>query len=962
MEAKKSLLELLEDEEDEEDDGNYVGSDVTIEEEEIGEEKSDVENETNEITTPGEVEQIDYEFDLTIDPSVKEEGIFQSEEFATNQHTFRLGFFTFDEESTDLYMFIYPKEFENSFECSFEVTVEDENIQPNIFYGVFKKDFPIVKSSSALMHEIPTEPFKIHLSFGYIPGPNESRKYFNCVGLKNDGMTCYLNSLTQALFHIRGFRKIVFEINTEKSEIPKALASLFYNMQTSSKACSTRRLTRSFGWDTEDLFAQQDVQELMRILLDRLDSVSDNSASKMFKGVFKSYIRVPTLNYESSHNEDFYDLSLVVRDVPTIEESIKQFFQPDQMTGADQYQMPDNTKVDALKGFELIEPPTILCLHLRRFEYIDGDMQKISSRFEFGKDLELGGINYKLCTIIAHAGTFFGGHYCAFVHKDDRWLCFDDDVVTEITEEEAIEEKFGGEKRSFTAYVLFYCKETEMENLIDCPDPVITKTVLDDIQQHKQYRDVSYVREKNFDDPETQILKAQIPREGPLQAVKEVFAKLTEIDVNDIVLRSVDSLNKVKDIVTEEDFQVTSKFFVTDNPNIPIFPEFWVPGYDIKTMDIVYAEKDSLVEDLAKKICELAGIGPSTSLKCFLLDNYGSASEFEILIEDSCNLLFQVADLTDKVSNDIVAKTLEMQAYNPPEDSPIAIMGENLEIKDAAMFYELTNALEEVTIRHIVNHEEKAKMQLPLLLPIDKLLALLAFKFNVEADRILLFKPGDVRMLNKTNHPTVKAILEAIDSLDQQDANTICYDVAPESTKLVDRCDVTVVDKCGLEQKRFAIYLQKTAQSNEDLLKEIEKLVENPFRFYYSVNGFPREPVVTERAEFNHRAVIQEGFEEPKEGEVALKIIHRDQLLGDVGKMPFFKVVPEDKPVQELLKEMSEEYKLTTQLIKGTTMRPEIAEPNDLVAKDCTSMNVALVTKISLSALYGDNTELRMNK
>ena len=81
----------------------------------------------------------------------------------------------------------------------------------------------------------------------------------------------------------------------------------------------------------------------MRLLLDRLDNVSNNEASKMFKGVFKSYIRVPTMNppFEKSNLEDFFDLSLFVRDINTLQESIDQFFQPDQMTGPDQYEMDD---------------------------------------------------------------------------------------------------------------------------------------------------------------------------------------------------------------------------------------------------------------------------------------------------------------------------------------------------------------------------------------------------------------------------------------------------------------------------------------------------------------------------------------------------------------------------------------------------------------------------------------------
>jgi ubiquitin carboxyl-terminal hydrolase 7 len=36
----------------------------------------------------------------------------------------------------------------------------------------------------------------------------DSRKETGCVGLKNQGATCYMNSLVQCLFHLNYFRKV----------------------------------------------------------------------------------------------------------------------------------------------------------------------------------------------------------------------------------------------------------------------------------------------------------------------------------------------------------------------------------------------------------------------------------------------------------------------------------------------------------------------------------------------------------------------------------------------------------------------------------------------------------------------------------------------------------------------------------------------------------------------------------
>lgn len=41
----------------------------------------------------------------------------------------------------------------------------------------------------------------------------DSKKETGYVGLKNQGATCYMNSLLQTLYHIPYFRKVLFQIS-----------------------------------------------------------------------------------------------------------------------------------------------------------------------------------------------------------------------------------------------------------------------------------------------------------------------------------------------------------------------------------------------------------------------------------------------------------------------------------------------------------------------------------------------------------------------------------------------------------------------------------------------------------------------------------------------------------------------------------------------------------------------------
>lgn len=132
---------------------------------------------------------------------------------------------------------------------------------------------------------------------------HDSKKETVYVGLKNQGATCYMNSLLQTLYHIPYFRKVsivafctfsyccystmmlhiydflfqaVYHMPTTENDmpsgsIPLALQSLFYKLQYSDTSVATKELTKSFGWDTYDSFMQHDVQELNRVLCEKLE-------------------------------------------------------------------------------------------------------------------------------------------------------------------------------------------------------------------------------------------------------------------------------------------------------------------------------------------------------------------------------------------------------------------------------------------------------------------------------------------------------------------------------------------------------------------------------------------------------------------------------------------------------------------------------------------------------------------
>jgi ubiquitin carboxyl-terminal hydrolase 7 len=159
----------------------------------------------------------------------------------------------------------------------------------------------------------------------------DSKKETGFVGLKNQGATCYMNSLLQFFFHIPRLREAVYNMPTEdaKEGLPLALQRVFYHLQTNLKSVDTKALTKSFGWGSMDSFMQHDVQEFSRLLCDKLEEKMKNTKvdgmiAELFQGKLENFIECINVNYESTRMENFYDLSLMVKGCPTLYDSFKQ--------------------------------------------------------------------------------------------------------------------------------------------------------------------------------------------------------------------------------------------------------------------------------------------------------------------------------------------------------------------------------------------------------------------------------------------------------------------------------------------------------------------------------------------------------------------------------------------------------------------------------------------------------------
>ncbi|KAK6884573.1 Ubiquitin carboxyl-terminal hydrolase 15 [Candida tropicalis] len=362
----------------------------------------------------------------------------------------------------------------------------------------------------------------------------DSKKNAGFVGLNNQGATCYLNSLLQSYFTTKLFRKLVYKIPTDSksSGVALSLQRIFYLLTKSNDPVGTLELTRSFGWDSSDAFTQHDVQELNRILMDKLETAMKGSdiegaLNDIFVGKMKSYIKCVNVPYESSRVEDFWDIQLNVKGFKNLEQSFQNYIEIEMLEGENKYQAGDEYGYqDAKKGVVFESFPPVLHLQLKRFEYdfMVDDLVKIDDFYEFPDKIDLKPYldedlpddvknqnwNYKLHGVLVHQGSISNGHYYAMIKpnsRDNTWLRFDDDRVWKVTKKEVFQQNFGASdisqaqlnkmtraeqqehlmRRMTSAYMLVYYRESELDKILPTDDSLVESAIPEHIPKQIEF-------------------------------------------------------------------------------------------------------------------------------------------------------------------------------------------------------------------------------------------------------------------------------------------------------------------------------------------------------------------------------------------------------------------------------------------------------------------------------------------
>ncbi|KAM9009744.1 ubiquitin carboxyl-terminal hydrolase 40-like isoform 2-T3 [Ara ararauna] len=285
--------------------------------------------------------------------------------------------------------------------------------------------------------------------------PPAPRDFTNLSGIKNQGGTCYLNSLLQTLLFTPEFREALFSLGPEELGtlddsskpdakvriIPLQLQRLFAQLLLlDQQAASTTDLTESFGWSSHEEMRQHDVQELNRILFSALETSLVGTSghdliNRLYHGIVVNQIVCKECKNISERQEDFLDLTVAVKGVAGLEEALwNAYVEEEHFENENLYRCGACDKlVEASKSAKLRKLPPFLTISLLRFnfDFEKCERYKETSCYTFPSQINLrpfceqtemddSEYMYELFSVIIHKGGCYGGHYHVYVRDVDE--------------------------------------------------------------------------------------------------------------------------------------------------------------------------------------------------------------------------------------------------------------------------------------------------------------------------------------------------------------------------------------------------------------------------------------------------------------------------------------------------------------------------------------------------------------
>jgi ubiquitin C-terminal hydrolase len=274
-------------------------------------------------------------------------------------------------------------------------------------------------------------------------------------GLINIGNTCYLNSALQMLLQNEDFCSTILAYQNKSKRVNEISKFVYeYHSSERNNSFSEAYTSNKPGYKLvpnviKDLVSsenkifygnrQNDAGEFLIWLLDLL--ITDvpeikNIFNCKIQTRIKCKAKVCLTENFSSQSESFLILP-INSNSSSMDDCYRDFKVHEKLEGDEQYFCEKcNAKRIASKTIKIEEWPKHLLIFLNRFQNINGRLRKNDQLIRVDK---IWRHSYQLMGLVFHSGSLHGGHYI-YIHKiNNRWVMFNDSIVSNIAEEALVD-------------------------------------------------------------------------------------------------------------------------------------------------------------------------------------------------------------------------------------------------------------------------------------------------------------------------------------------------------------------------------------------------------------------------------------------------------------------------------------------------------------------------------------------